>query len=77
VPPSATHRKICLHKIGSRSESPGPQAWDAALAVYAIIRMDVGPVWTSSILPARQTARWLDIVLQPHRYARPALRLTG
>ncbi|MEX0698343.1 MAG: MobF family relaxase [Acidimicrobiia bacterium] len=32
-----------LEQIGSRSESPNPQAWDAAVAVYARTRLEVGP----------------------------------
>ena len=31
-----------LAAIGSRSESPNPQAWDAAVAVYARTRLEVG-----------------------------------
>jgi hypothetical protein len=65
-----------LAQIGSRSESPDPQAWDAAVAVYARTRLDVGPDVDLLDPAVRQAAQWRDIVLQPIETPAPTLRLT-
>jgi conjugative relaxase-like TrwC/TraI family protein len=65
-----------LAQIGSRSESPNPRAWDAAVATYARTRLEVGPDdLLDTALP--RAAQWRDIVLQPIETRAPTLRLTG
>jgi conjugative relaxase-like TrwC/TraI family protein len=66
-----------LAEIGSRSESPNPQAWDAAVAVYARTRLEVGPE-VDLLDPAVRTAgAWRDIALEPIETPAPTLRLIG
>ncbi len=66
-----------LVEIGSRSESPNPQAWDAAVAVYAKTRLEVGPEVDLLDPSVRQASQWRDLVLQPVETPAPTLRLTG
>jgi conjugative relaxase-like TrwC/TraI family protein len=66
-----------LAEIGSRSESPDPQAWDAAVAVYARTRLHVGPDVDLLDPAVRQAWEWRDIVLDPIETPAPTLRLTG
>jgi conjugative relaxase-like TrwC/TraI family protein len=66
-----------LEQIGSRSESPDPQAWDVAVAVYARTRLDVGPDVDLLDPAVRQAGQWRDIVLEPIETPAPTLRLTG
>ena len=66
-----------LAEIGSRSESPNPQAWDAAVAIYARARLEVGPE-VDLLDPAVPRAwEWRDMVLQPIETPAPTLRLIG
>jgi hypothetical protein len=66
-----------LAEIGSRSVSPNPQAWDAAVAVYARTRLEVGPEVDLLDPAIRQAGQWRDMVLQPIETPAPTLRLTG
>jgi hypothetical protein len=66
-----------LAEIGSRSESPNPHAWDAAVAVYARTRLEVGPEVDLLDPSVPKTAQWRDMVLQPIETSAPTLRLTG
>ncbi|HJQ92020.1 MAG TPA: MobF family relaxase [Acidimicrobiia bacterium] len=66
-----------LAEIGSRSESPNPQAWDAAVAVYARTRLEVGPHVDLLDPAVRQAGAWRDMVLQPIETPAPTLRLIG
>jgi hypothetical protein len=66
-----------LAELGSRSESPNPQAWDAAVAVYARTRLDVGPEVDLLDPAVPRTAQWRDIALEPIETSPPILRLTG
>jgi conjugative relaxase-like TrwC/TraI family protein len=69
--------KDLLAEIGSRSESPNPQGWDAAVAVYARTRLDVGPEVDLLDPSVPRTAQWRDIALEPIETPAPTLRLTG
>ncbi|HUP15932.1 MAG TPA: MobF family relaxase [Acidimicrobiia bacterium] len=65
-----------LAQIGSRAESPDPQAWDAAVGVYARARLEVGP--DEDLLdPAPVTRKWRDMFLEPIETSAPTLKLTG
>jgi len=66
-----------LAEIGSRSQSPNPQAWDAAVAVYARTRLEVGPEVDLFDPSVRQAGAWRDMVLQPIETPAPTLRLMG
>ena len=66
-----------LAEIGSRSESPNPQAWDVAVAVYARTRLEVGPEVDLLDPAVRQAGQWRDIALEPIQTPAPTLRLTG
>jgi conjugative relaxase-like TrwC/TraI family protein len=65
-----------LAEIGSRSESSNPQAWDAAVAVYARTRLEVGPEVDLLDPGVRHAWEWRDIVLGPIETRAPTLRLT-
>jgi hypothetical protein len=62
-----------LAEIGSRSESPNPQGWDAAVAVYARTRLEVGPEVDLLDPAVPRTAQWRDMVLQPIETPAPTL----
>jgi conjugative relaxase-like TrwC/TraI family protein len=64
-------------EIGSRSDFPSPQAWDAAVAIYARTRLEVGPEVDLLDPAVRQAREWRDMVLQPIETPAPTLRLTG
>jgi hypothetical protein len=66
-----------LAEIGSRSESPNPEAWDAVVAIYARTRLEVGPEVDVLDPSVPRTAQWLDMVLQPIETPAPTLRLIG
>jgi len=68
-----------LHQIGARSESPDPQAWDAALAIYAKTRLEVGSEVDITDPAVPHTGQWRDAVYALHPIEGPALtlRLTG
>ncbi|MGC2240346.1 MAG: helicase C-terminal domain-containing protein, partial [Acidimicrobiia bacterium] len=66
-----------LAELGSRSESPNPQTWDAAVAVYARTRLEVGPEVDLLDPAVGQAGQWRDLVLQPVETPAPTLRLTG
>jgi hypothetical protein len=66
-----------LAAIGSRSESPNPQAWDAAVPVYARTRLEVGPEVDLLDPAVRQAGAWRDMVLEPIETPAPTLRLIG
>ncbi|HVR78108.1 MAG TPA: hypothetical protein VMS99_06900, partial [Acidimicrobiia bacterium] len=66
-----------LAELGSRSECPNPQAWDAAVAVYARTRLEVGPEVDLLDPAVRQAGQWRDMVLQPIESPAPTLKLTG
>ncbi len=69
--------KDLLAEIGSRSESPNPQAWDAAVAVYARTRLEVGHEVALLDPAVRQVGAWRDMVLEPIETPAPTLRLIG
>jgi hypothetical protein len=66
-----------LEQVGSRSESPDPLAWDAAVAVYAKTRLEVGPDVDLLDPAVRQAGHWHDLVLKPIETPSATLRLTG
>jgi len=66
-----------LAEIGPRSASLKPRGWDAAVAVYARTRLEVGPEVDLLDPAVRQAGAWRDIVLQPIETPAPTLRLTG
>jgi len=66
-----------LAELGSRSGSRNPQSWDAAVAVYARTRLEVGPEVDLLDHSVPQAGQWRDIVLQPIETTAPTLRLTG
>lgn len=66
-----------LAELGFRSESPDPQAWDAAVAVYARTRLEVGPEVDLLDPAVRQGGAWRDMVFKPIETSAPTLRLTG
>jgi hypothetical protein len=66
-----------LAEIGSRTESPNPQAWDAAVAIYARTRLEVGPEVDLLDPAVRQAGQWRDMVLQSIETPPPTLRLIG
>jgi hypothetical protein len=66
-----------LGEIGSRSESPNPQAWDAAVAIYARTRLEVGPEIDLLDPAVPRTSQWRDMVLEPIETPAPTLRLIG
>jgi hypothetical protein len=66
-----------LAEIGSRSEYPNPKAWDAAVAIYARTRLEVGPDVDLLDPAVPRTSQWRDIALKPIETPAPTLRLTG
>jgi conjugative relaxase-like TrwC/TraI family protein len=68
-----------LEQIGARSEALDPQAWDAAVAVYARTRVEVGPEADLTDPAVLHTGQWRDAVHALNLFEEPALtlKLTG
>jgi hypothetical protein len=68
-----------LEQIGARSESVYPQAWDAAVAVHARTRLEVGPEVDLTDPAVPQAGQWRDALYALYPVEEPvlALRLTG